>query len=247
MISLKKHIDGWVRSSDVSGLGKSPEPSRPALTAKQWAEQALQRLEANEREMKEIIDIMARAVQSLAERDERCARQVGDIAQRLRSVAGLMDLARIRQSILEGASSLTACVRQITQDGRESLLLVATKVEDYRSRLDKPENGLSHLTPPEPVAGTGVDPNWNPAAAQWVERASRRLGANRRELREIVFVIERAVESVTGRDERYDSEAGGIAQRLRSIAGLGNITDIRHGVIDNATLLTACGRPSFPA
>jgi len=271
MISLKKHIDSWRRPSNLPDLApglttleNKARPSFPEMAAvpepvanlndgalqqgsslppEQWAEQALQRLEANEREMKEIIDAMARAVESVTERDERYAQEVVDIAQRLRSVAILKDLARIRTAIVEGANSLASRAGQIAQDGRESLALLTAKVEDYRSRLDGPENGLLSGEPCEPIAGTPVDkradPNANPAS-QWVERAAGRLGANRRELREIVAVIERAVESVLLRDERYGSEVGGVAERLRSIASLKDLDHIRGGVIDNTHSLTAC-------
>jgi diguanylate cyclase (GGDEF)-like protein len=256
MISLKKYIDAWIGRSDGSDPGNHPEPKLPGLAvapvavtaldvnaspARQWAEQALQRLEANQREIGEIIDVMTRAVHSVTARDERCAREVVGIAQRLRSVANLKALARIRQAIVDGANSLTTCAEHIAEDGRDSLRLVATQVEDYRSRLDIPENVMPDLAPPEPIAGKKEDdPNRKSAAEQWAERASQRLGANRRELREIMFVIERAVESVTARDERYASEVGGIAQRLRSIAGLRSLDGIRHGIIDNANSLTAC-------
>ena len=267
MISLKKHIDNWRHATNMPEIAR--QPAQPvndprsrlpamatvphavanindgaSLPPEQWAEQALQRLEANEREMKEIIDVMARAVESVAERDERYAQEVVDIAQRLRSVAILKDLARIRKSIVEGANSLAACAGQIAQDGRESLGLLAAKVEDYRSRLDSPESGLLDREPPESIAGAPVftnnDKNNVSPAAQWVERAAGRLGANRRELREIVTVIERAVESVLLRDERYGSEVGGIAERLRSIASLKDLGNIRNGVIDNTHSLTAC-------
>jgi GGDEF domain-containing protein len=250
MISIKKHMDNWRRTPRLpdpgAGVSNDPRPKLPAMAAvpeavanlndggslppEQWAEQALQRLEANEREMKEIIEVMARAVQSVTERDERYAQEVVDIAQRLRSVAILKDLARIRTAIVEGANSLAACAGQIAQDGRESLGRLTAKVEDYRSRLDSTESGLLGSEPPL---------NANPAA-QWVERASGRLGANRRELREIAAVIEKAVESVALRDERYGSEVGGIAERLRSIASLKDLANIRSGVIDNTHSLTAC-------
>src|ERR1700733_15495026 len=180
MISIKKHMDNWRRASSPPGLepslsnpGTDPRPKLPAMATvpepvanhndavslppEQWAEQALHRLEANEREMKEIIDVMARAVQSVTERDERYAQEVVDIAQRLRSVAILKDLARIRTAIVEGANSLAACAGQIAQDGRESLGRLTAKVEDYRSRLDSPESGLLGSEPPAHAAGTLAD------------------------------------------------------------------------------------------
>jgi len=257
MISLKKHIDGWVPRRDELDSGEVPAPKLPGpaaatpvvanpnangkLPADHWVEQALQRLDAGEREMKETIDVMARAVQSVAERDERYAREVVDVAQRLRSIAAIEDLARIRHAILDSASSLTACVERIAEDGRESLRRLTADVEAYRSLRDKPESAPRDTVIVSAVAHTGGNPIWKPAAEQqWAERASLRLEANRRELKKIVDVIGKAMDSVTGRDERYSSEVGGIAQRLRSIASLKDLAHIRHGVIDNASSLTTC-------
>ena len=245
MISLKKHIDGWAPHRDGSDLAELPGPKPPGLVAvppvaaipktdgklpaDHWVEQALQRLDASEREMKEIIDVMARAVQSVSERDERYAREVVDIAERLRSIAAIGDLARIRHAIGDSATSLTACVERIAEDGRESLRRLTADMECCRSLRDAPANHA------------GGDPVWKPAAEQqWAERAALRLEANRRELKKNVGVIGKAMDSVTGRDERYSSEVGGIAQRLRSIASLKDLAHIRHGIIDNASSLTAC-------
>ncbi len=104
-----------------------------------WAEQAVQRREASERDHREIIDVMAKAVESVTERDERYAREVGNLSERLRAAAGVNDMATIRRSIIEGVNALTACVQRISQDGRMSLLRLSEQVEDYRSRLDKSE------------------------------------------------------------------------------------------------------------
>ncbi len=109
-----------------------------------WVEQAVQRREASERDHREIIDVMAKAVESVTERDERYAREVGNLAERLRAIAGVNDMAAIRRSIIEGVNALTACVERISQDGRMSLLRLSEQVEDYRSRLDKSER-LSSL------------------------------------------------------------------------------------------------------
>jgi diguanylate cyclase (GGDEF)-like protein len=104
-----------------------------------WVDQAVQRREASERDHREIIDVMVKAVESVTERDERYAREVGNLAERLRAIAGVNDMAAIRRSIIEGVNALTACVERISQDGRMSLLRLSEQVEDYRSRLDKSE------------------------------------------------------------------------------------------------------------
>jgi len=112
----------------------------------EWAEEAFLSHEANGRELKQIIDLMANALTSVTERDERYAREVVDLTARLRSITSLDDLALIRRSIIESANSLTACVERIAEDGRASLHRLAAQVEDYRSRLDKSEQ-LSYLDP----------------------------------------------------------------------------------------------------
>jgi diguanylate cyclase (GGDEF)-like protein len=191
--------------------------------------------------MKQIIDVLAKAVHAIRERDERYAREVKDMAQRLRSIASFKNLARIRYALVSYAGSLTACVERIAEDGRKSVRQLTTEVEDHRLRVDKHESDPSDLAPVQAVAGTGGDPvGMQSEAEQWRERASQRLGTNRRELKEIVDAIGRAVESLTGRDERYGSEVIDIAQRLQSIASLKDLARIRHAIVNTASSLTAC-------
>ena len=110
----------------------------------EWADQAFGRHQSNECELREIIDAMAKAVESITARDERYAAEVGDLTQRLRSITSLNDLALIRRSIVQSTNSLTACVARIAKDGTESLRRLSAEVEDYRSRLSKSER-LSSL------------------------------------------------------------------------------------------------------
>jgi diguanylate cyclase (GGDEF)-like protein len=141
----------------LSGLSGSLSPpvspevlAKASQTAKielsQWAEQAFLRHEASERDLKKIVDVMAKAIESVTERDARHLLKVGDLAQNLRSIAGMGDLAVISRSILENASALTACVERIVEEGRRSLVRLSAEVEDYRSRLVKSER-LSSLDP----------------------------------------------------------------------------------------------------
>jgi diguanylate cyclase (GGDEF)-like protein len=192
MISLKKHLDGWERTSPhpeleayrslletvgICNLRAVPDlggeltenladlikrlagpPSMKAFASvhetalaqlSEWAERAFGHHEAQGRELKQVIDIMARALTSVTERDERYAAEVGDLTERLRSIATLSDLSLLRSCILESANSLSACVDRISADSdasRESLCKLAAQVDDYRSRLVKSET-LSAVDP----------------------------------------------------------------------------------------------------
>jgi diguanylate cyclase (GGDEF)-like protein len=111
-----------------------------------WADQAFARHQSNEHELREIIDAMAKAVESVAARDERHTLEVGDLTARLRSITSLNDLALIRRSIVESANSLTVCVDRMAEAGRESLRRLSDQLEDYRARLSRSEK-LSFLDP----------------------------------------------------------------------------------------------------
>ena len=110
------------------------------------AELAFVRHEASGRDLREIVSVMAKAIASVTERDERYTLEVGDLTKKLRAIACISDLSVIRRSILESVSALTVCVERIAEDGRQSMLRSSAEVEDYRSRLVTSER-LSTLDP----------------------------------------------------------------------------------------------------
>jgi len=142
------------RLSDLSSRLSPPVTPEVLASASQtagvelsrWAELAFLRHEAGGRDLKEIVDVMAKAIASVTERDERYAVEVGGLTQKLHAIANISDPAVIRRSILESVSALTVGVERIAEEGRRSLLRLSAEVEDYRSRLVKSER-LSSLDP----------------------------------------------------------------------------------------------------
>ena len=104
-----------------------------------WSDQAFQRHKSDERDLRAIIEAMAKAVESIAFRDERYALEVGDLTERLRKITSLNDLPLIKRAIVDSANSLTICVERMAETSKESLSRLSAQVEDYRSRLDKSE------------------------------------------------------------------------------------------------------------
>jgi diguanylate cyclase (GGDEF)-like protein len=143
------HLDGALQK-DLSN------PAFPSVLAgvdlkaraefAQWADRAFTHHKNNERELREIVEVMAKAVESITARDERYAFEARSLTARLRSITTLTDLALIRQAIVESANSLSTCVTRMAETGRESLRLLSAEVEDYRSRLSNSEK-LSSLDP----------------------------------------------------------------------------------------------------
>jgi diguanylate cyclase (GGDEF)-like protein len=130
-----------VEPAMIAGIEQRAEKELEA-----WAEQAFLRHEASERDLREIVDVMGKAIASVGENDARYTQEAVHISARLRTIAVMSDLAAIRRSILESANSLTACIERIAEDGRQSLLRLSAEVEDYRGRLVKSER-LSSLDP----------------------------------------------------------------------------------------------------
>jgi diguanylate cyclase len=111
-----------------------------------WADLALSQHEENAREMKQIVESVARAAESVSKRDEKYSYKIGELTGRLKSIAEIDDLAAIRRSIVESAAALKTCVEQMAEDSRASVKLLSNEVEHYRERLHESER-ISALDP----------------------------------------------------------------------------------------------------
>jgi diguanylate cyclase (GGDEF)-like protein len=113
-----------------------------------WADLALRQHCENEREMNEIVDAVARAAESVSQRDEKYSQEIRDLTGRLRTIAGMNDLSAIRRSIVESAAALKSCVEQMAEESRTSVRHLSREVEEYRARLNESErvSGLDPLT-----------------------------------------------------------------------------------------------------
>ena len=141
LFELASALSPPVASESLAATGRTAERE-----LKSWAEQAFLRHEASQRDLREIVDVMGKAIVSVADHDARYSQEAGRMSDRLRSITGMSDLATIRRSILESATALTACMARIAEDGKQSLLRLSAEVEDYRGRLAKSER-LSSLDP----------------------------------------------------------------------------------------------------
>ncbi|MGD1070705.1 MAG: GGDEF domain-containing protein [Bryobacteraceae bacterium] len=125
-------------------LSQTHENARGEIS--QWADKAHQRAADSERELRDVVLMMAKAIATVGERDTRYAREVTELTERLRSVATLTDLTAIRHFVIESATALTDCVQRIAADSQASLHRLSAEVEEYRTRLEKSET-LSSLDP----------------------------------------------------------------------------------------------------
>lgn len=109
-----------------------------------WGENAADYLQQRAADVKEILMVLARAAESVAERDQHYAVQLGEFTKRLQALANLEDLPQIRSAIVRGARELKSCVEKMEQDGRASVTALRTQVSRYEARLEEAEQRACH-------------------------------------------------------------------------------------------------------
>ena len=115
----------------------------------EWGEQTAEYFHQRAGDVKEILMVLARAAESVAERDQRYATEFGEFTKRLQALAKLEDLPQIRSAIVRGAKELKTCVDRMEQDSRESVAALRSQVSTYEAKLEDAEQRASH----DPLTG----------------------------------------------------------------------------------------------
>jgi diguanylate cyclase (GGDEF)-like protein len=109
----------------------------------EWGEHTAEYFQQRAGDVKEILMTLARAAESVAERDKRYTSQFGEFTKRLQALANLEDLPQIRAAIVRGAKELTTCVEKMEQDGKESVAALRIQVSTYQTKLEEAEQRAS--------------------------------------------------------------------------------------------------------
>lgn len=100
-----------------------------------WAGKAHENQKQNEQTVRDLLLVVFEATTSTGTRDEKFTREISDLSERLRSVAGLDNLPLIRRSIIENTSALNKSVAKMADEGRESIRKLTSEIADYQTRL----------------------------------------------------------------------------------------------------------------
>ena len=112
----------------------------------EWSGQASRFYGEHQRDLKEIIAVVARTAEAVGQRDDRYSAEIGAFASRLRTVADEPDIASIRRTILESAGAMQSCVTKMADEGRETLRQLSVQTDDYKKRMEEAER-ISLLDP----------------------------------------------------------------------------------------------------
>jgi diguanylate cyclase len=100
-----------------------------------WANKAQENQKQNEQTVRELLLVVFEATESSGNRDEKFSREITELSDRLRKVAGLDNLPLIRRSIMENTSALNKSVAKMAEEGRESIRKLTSEIADYQTRL----------------------------------------------------------------------------------------------------------------
>ena len=92
-----------------------------------WGEKTADYFQRRAGDVREILMVLARAAESVAERDQRYASQFAEFTKRLQAMAKLEDLPQIRSAVMRGAKDLKNCVDKMEQDSRSSVAALRTE------------------------------------------------------------------------------------------------------------------------
>jgi diguanylate cyclase (GGDEF)-like protein len=101
-----------------------------------WGRRVARHYQEKVGEVKDILMVMARTVESVGQRDRRYALQMNEVTVRLKSIASLDDLNVIRVSIEKSASELKESVNRMTAEGKAVLDELKAEVSTYQVKLE---------------------------------------------------------------------------------------------------------------
>jgi diguanylate cyclase (GGDEF)-like protein len=108
-----------------------------------WGRRTAKHYRQQSGEVKEILLMMARAAESVGERDQRCAEQITEVTARLKGIAHLEDLTEMRESIKKSAFDLKRSIDRITAEGKAAMARLRAEVTSYQTRLEAAEEAAS--------------------------------------------------------------------------------------------------------
>lgn len=123
--------------------------SRPAeiLTAQQHAERHLSAwhdrtqdyLRQKASEMKDLMVLVAKTAESVGERDQRHNKNLKGLTERLKTIAELEDVTRLRSSLMASVEEMSKTVEQMSRDTEQVKRSLEVELSNYRSRLEQTE------------------------------------------------------------------------------------------------------------
>jgi diguanylate cyclase (GGDEF)-like protein len=142
--SLADRLTDEITPAEIKQTGRAAEKE-----LQKWGQLSSEYLKQKTNEVKEMLIVMARTAEGVAERDQRYSTRFSDLGAHLQALAGQEDATQIATSLLRSAAELKSCVVKMAQEGEESVLQLKAKVSTYQSLLEEAEQLASR----DPLTG----------------------------------------------------------------------------------------------
>lgn len=138
---FKQHLDELSRElssrMNCATVERIDQDAREQL--RNWGKRTSQHYQQKSDEVKELLLVMAKTVESVGARDQQYASQINEVTSRLTAVASLDDLTEIRASIKKSAAELKSSIERMTAEGKAALDRLGEQVSSYRTKLEAAE------------------------------------------------------------------------------------------------------------
>lgn len=132
--SLSACLTGSPEPDAVTSASKAAE-----ATVREWSDSTSTYYKQKTAEVKDLMLVLARAAESVGERDQRYSTQFHCLGDRLRQVADLDDLSKLRGSVLQSVIDLKAGVDQMNRENAAAVQKLQAEINTYRERLEQTE------------------------------------------------------------------------------------------------------------
>jgi diguanylate cyclase (GGDEF)-like protein len=135
--SLIKLDERLERDSSAAAVAFAEVAVQEQLQA--WGRRTAEHYRQKTEEVKDLLLAMARAAESVGERDQRAAGQISEVTARLHAIASLDDLAEIRKSIERSTADLRISVDRMASEGKQAIAELRAELTSYQAKLEETE------------------------------------------------------------------------------------------------------------
>jgi len=134
---LEEIASRFAERPDRDSVAKSE--AEVSLLIDHWGLQTAEYMKQTAEEVKSLFVAIAKTADAVSERDQECTAKLQKLTGRLAGIARLDDMARMRDSILESASDLKTCVREIVENSVQTAVKFKSQIKTYEDRLEESE------------------------------------------------------------------------------------------------------------
>ncbi len=131
---LKTTLSATMSRADLAATDASVQEN-----LRGWGRSTARHYQQTAGEVKELLLVMARTAESAGARDQRCAKQIGEVTARLEEIATLEDLTQIRASVESSAACLKTSIERMTAEGKAAFDQLHERLTTYQTKLQEAE------------------------------------------------------------------------------------------------------------